>query len=376
MFNGAFGAIQTSDQAQQLVQILKIVISSGARVNSLQLTVLKYRDVMRNDPPYMIKWVAGIAATVISTFLVVNFIKNYQQSNDVELVDYDADGRAFSFKYPAFLGQVESIQEDTYFEVVAGDADLNYRNFFSSRRGAIHFRLWPKEIYSVWRRSDDDSSGQSDSAYRSFIDPIFFIDTVAFVRSSSRYRGSEKALADIDNAVVLSRRLSPSDDAPYEFYQETKYEELEFLKIEYFYEGKVAVLWAIGLFSVPVWDQNMKSIRESFKTIEVDESAARLLFIKDQWLAFSHKIEADGRHVAVCSPSDWSPRRLEVAGCKKDKEWENMRLVGFQCSDGMEQVWLIRDRTDCGRLQDLFDEGFDAGEVNDEDLPAMSTDTP
>lgn len=100
--------------------------------------MLKHRDVMRNDPPYVIKWVAGIAATVISTFLVVNFVKNNQQSNDVELVDYDADGRAFSFKYPAFLEQVESVQKDNYVEVVIGDADPGFFDYFFSRYGYIY----------------------------------------------------------------------------------------------------------------------------------------------------------------------------------------------------------------------------------------------
>lgn len=175
---------------------------------------------------------------------------------------------------------------------------------------------------------------------------------------------------------MLSRRLSISDNVPYEFYQENKNEEAKLVIIEYFYHGKAAVLWAIGIIAVPVWDQNMKSIRESFKTIKVDEPAARLLFIKDQWLEFNLKIEAGGRSVAVCSPSVWSPKRLEVAGCKKSKEWENLRVVDFQCSDGKKRVRLIRDRTDCDRVQGRADERFDAGEVNDEDLPAMSTDTP
>lgn len=292
----------------------------------------------RSEPSYWVKWATGIAGSVLGAFLIVNFVDDDQEADKVELVVYHAKSRAFSFKYPAYLGQVKSHESDTAVSVIAGEADPDIFDIFFGDYGKISIWLSPKEI--VWMFPSDEAS---DSSHQ---DASYF-----------------------DDAKEISRRYSGSkEELPFELYEELKDVETEIIRVQYLFLGKFSVLMATGLFSSSQWERYSKSIRAAFKTIKVDEPAARWWFRREGWLTIAFTKEVDGRRRALCSPTVWSQKRFEAAGCEKSKDYDALRILEFRCPHKTESVMrLIRSRADCDKVQKQLDKNMNTGDASIED---------
>lgn len=203
------------------------------------------------EPSFLVRWVAGIAATVLAAVLVAWFAGDDGPAKPGELRHYDVNSRVLSFDYPQFLGGVWEREENANLFVKAGGRFdeswiSSFRGLaFGDATGFIVIGVTPTPLAArgLSSRYDDAAAGAP---------------------------APEDPLAD---ARTLTKEVRWGKELPIEFYVERKKDSIVHVgRTSY---GKVASFHVQGQFSLSTWESHQSEIRQSIKSVAINEAIAK-----------------------------------------------------------------------------------------------------
>lgn len=278
------------------------------------------------NPSYWFQWIAGIAATVISSVLITRCVTSPPET--LEFRTFDGYGRAFRFVYPSILGPVEPITSELYIGArVKNTDDFGFFNalFVGFKYGSITLMAGPGEYLRLPSSSDSASSTSTASAE----DPF-------------------------ESAPLVDVRVGLDKGEPFITQKET---EEGMVQLSMFLFDQGTYLWALGRFTNVFWEEYGPQIRESFGKFELNGEILKDEFRKTGWQDITLTTDQNNRRVVACSTGIWNPLRLEKLECSEPKQYENIPVREFNCEhqSNFPLVRIAATKADCESLQARID---------------------
>ncbi len=211
----------------------------------------------------IIKWVAGIAATVIAAVLVSYFIgeKKPAPPEHPGLQQYDDVLGRYSLKYPAFLGGAKQFSDGKgYLLVVFGNADYILTRKITDFRGITSYmvvQLIPRPLSSTTANDLAAELGKINSN---------------MLKTTSNWFGKQKVISTRRNGLsfYIEKHLDPY--WPYWPFDEevARY----FVQLARFERGYLVLAFAD--VNETEWRQYSGELRQSFESIKVISKDAPL----------------------------------------------------------------------------------------------------
>jgi hypothetical protein len=229
--------------------------------------------VTKKEPKFIVKWIAGILASVITAYLIANFVTSDKSNKgpDIEpgrgVLPYEQKNGLFKFNYPVFLDKViENIGSNEPYVTVS---TMN-RNLFQFQQN-IGNKSWGDlgffEKLTMSNTPDFDEMG----VVTILLVPTNYLLTKITTKKTDIH--SEIVVPDVFAGLdPIARKQIDWNNLPSSGCSQKRTEEA--VNLSYLQVGYGASLIVEGRFSKDAWSMHLSEIRRMFGSFSVNEAAA------------------------------------------------------------------------------------------------------
>lgn len=223
-----------------------------------------------NQPTFIVKWIGGIVASVITAYLIVNFINHSvnDKSPDIDagrgVLTFEQKHGLFKFEYPVFLDKViEKVSCDQPMaSVVAIRRDLHQLQQNIGENGWDNLSFFEKLTVT---------SGTPDLDEIGMVTIILvpnYVLAAAIATKADNQSASTKAdvFAGLD---PIAREQVDFGNLPSSGCSQRRTQ--DYVNLTYLYVGLGASLVAEGRFHKDAWSKHLSEIRRMFGSFNVNE---------------------------------------------------------------------------------------------------------